>query len=509
MKNFGVVHFYYSKTLPSTAVGIAEVTALPSTPADLSDVNNLVYGAGALTVTPYPSNSGSVDAAVVGHVVSVAGSEQYLVQNQFVEITDQVDDEGEPMFYQHSLPSPSITSVQILDADDKPVTTGFVVRPGRVLHSLSGDLYWLVYYDRLVEHRRLLQYSPVLSKGSQASKSSFVLSPNGLLSVANQAGTYWIRFTDTNGYRILPPYTVPPNDPWYPRIRFNLRPIPAEWARQIFIPQRPYQLASWIPGRPIGNGVIEFDRKDIYFDPLVKQYPDVLVYDKNFNLKYALDGMPPGLHGSLAKGYLFPWQASKIADIDKTTARVQVLVDLDPEDRCFGFYAYNEPDIVYRDLDINPFSNPMVKDKVVSFYQKSQPTVDLFRTIYYEIRDYSGTVVATNDPAPESSSPKNYFGSIVVGFSVGTESFQVKDIRSRGGGLASAHQKIPEASHFWDLGFWDGKPYPLGGAMTLLLPQSLLVKFTRDQIQAKVKDILPMGAIPVIRYYDAAGEEIV
>ena len=108
----------------------------------------------------------------------------------------------------------------------------------------------------------------------------------------------------------------------------------------------------------------------------------------------------------------------------------------------------------------------MVKDKLVRFYLKSQPTIDPLRTIWYELVDSSGNVTQTNDPSP-STGTKTYFGTAVVGFSVGVNDITLTDARVRGGGLAPEYQTIEEAAHMWDLGFWDGKPYPAGGAMVI------------------------------------------
>jgi hypothetical protein len=132
------------------------------------------------------------------------------------------------LFFFHPLPSSSVSSVQIFDLGEKQVTSGFVVRNGRVYHSLPAGPYWLVYYERLVERRRMLQYMPAVSRRSQPGTDRFSFAPNGMLQFLDDR-PYWLRFTETNGYQVLTPYSSPPNDPWYPRIRFNLRPVPSEW----------------------------------------------------------------------------------------------------------------------------------------------------------------------------------------------------------------------------------------------------------------------------------------
>jgi hypothetical protein len=96
---------------------------------------------------------------------------------------------------------------------------------------------------------------------------------------------------------------------------------------------------------------------------------------------------------------------------------------------------------------------------------------------------------------------------MVVAFTLGAADFEVTDVRQRGGGLDRPYQNIPAANHFWDLGYWDGKPYPLAGGLAVYLPQEILERLSRDQIAARLAAILPLGALPVVRFYSPEGEE--
>jgi hypothetical protein len=142
------------------------------------------------------------------------------------------------------------------------------------------------------------------------------------------------RFYEDNRYKILDPYTTLPNDPWYPRIRFNMKPMPAEWCRMLFSPYRPYMVATWVPGKVIADKTIEFERQRIWWDG--KKYPDVLVFDKDYNLKFALDGNPSASEEK--QGYVYPWSRSHFQQICPRTARVRVDIDIDPTDIIYGFY---------------------------------------------------------------------------------------------------------------------------------------------------------------------------
>jgi hypothetical protein len=63
--------------------------------------------------------------------------------------------------------------------------------------------------------------------------------------------------------------------------------------------------------------------------------------------------------------------------------------------------------------------------------------------------------------------------------------------------------------NFWDLGFWDGKPFPVGGTLAIYMPASVLGIMSRADIQGKVEASLPAGTLAVIHYYNADGTEFV
>ena len=126
-------------------------------------------------------------------------------------------------------------------------------------------------------------------------------------------------------------------------------------------------------------------------------------------------------------------------------------------------------------------------------------------------RSTNGTVYKP-DPAildPMQGGNPTIFAEVGVGTAVGPQRFTVKDTRARGGGLSPASQGIPEAMNFWDLGYWDGKPFPIGGGLVIFLPTSLLQRFSQEEIRSRIEAIIPMGTLPVIRYYSPTGEESV
>lgn len=506
--NRGVQEFYYTQHLPSKAVAIAQVSIPPISPADLTDINNTPYLPGNLEIRKsltLDSSPADFTAPDFMQPVEIFGATQYRVYNQFFEITNVLLSDDTPAFYVHALPSNIDQQVVIVDLQNNTITTP-INRSGNLLyHSLDGAAYRIRYVDPTgYLHTDLLQYTPVLTLAPFAASTTTYTLSGRFLTVAG-TGNFWLRFTAPDGYLALQPYNAQPNTPWYVRIRFSLTPIAPEWATQIFLPQRPYQLATWVPGTVLDSSIIEFERKQIFYDSA--HLPDILVFDKNNVIKYALEGTLPGT--PRRRGTLYNWKRGLTQFVDPYKARVQVAVTLDPTDIVFGFYSYLEPDVIYRGLDVNPFTNPSVKDQVVQFYFKTDGA-DPLHYIYHQVIDpVTGPIVgATNDTNPLTGT-NHVFATLAVGGGISAQNFTITDIRNRGGGLATEWQTIPQAVNFWDLGFWDGKPYPVGGALAVYIPAVILNTMSRVDVQSRVQSSLPVGTIAVIHYYNDDGSELV
>lgn len=509
----GVQNFYYSRTLPSRSVAIAQVNVPPMTPAQLTDVNNTVYEQGILGVwksTTGVTGTPDFPAPALGYAVAISGAEFYFVGNQFFELTNVLAADGvTPYFYQHQLPA-GATHIQILDIDGDVLSPVITITTGNMIyHNMDGGAYRVQFINSqgsLVQ--QVLCYNHVVTLSTAAVAPGFYTLSSALLGLPD-TGTYWIRFTTNNGFQVMPMYTYLPNTPWYLRVRYGLVPPPVDYARQQFVTAAPYMSAAYIAGKALDNHMIQFERSNLFNDG--SHLPDILVFDQNNKFKYALDGYVGSLSSQedtpYLKGYIYNWQRGQISSLDATNSRVDVAVDLDPTDIIWGFYTYAEQDVIYTDFDCNPFTNPAAKNTILELYVKFSGG-DPNRNIYHQLLDASGNPIAgqTNDPSPTSGT-NVVFAQVVVGASVSETSFSFTDARVRGGGLAPAYQTIPQAVNFWDIGYWDGKPYPIGGALAVYLPYSILSTLSRTDIQGRINSILPMGAMAVIRYIDANGQE--
>jgi hypothetical protein len=355
----------------------------------------------------------------------------------------------------------------------------------------------------------LLHYNQVMPLSTNGDTSKGYAFTGGVIEVASNTASYAIRFLTQNGYQVLPPYEAPSYLPWFPRVRFSLQPPALEYPVQSFLPTRPYLLGYWILGTVLGPNLIQFDRPQIYNDP--NHLPDIVVFDSNQNVKYAMDGSAngePETHGTL-----YPWKRNQISDFDPFMGRVEVVPTVDTTDTVYGFYSYFEPDVVYTALDVNPVTNPSIKNTVICFYYRaaSNPLQEIYHQVFNETGPIAGM---TNDPNPPTwtgqvPSSGTVIAEMVVGVSFGIATFEMTDARARGGGLAPAYQTIPQADNFWDLGYLDGRPYPVGGALVVYLPTRILNTMTRAVVAGIVNSVLPMGTIAAVRYYDPKGNESV
>lgn len=501
----GITQFCYTREMPTDAVGIAQLSSSVATPAQLVDINNATYlpaSLGVWKLATADSSPADFIAPDYNQTLTISASLIYKIDNQFFDLTN-VSNNGVVYWYVHVLPSYATSNATILDLSGNPITVPYYVVGRSVYHNFYDNGMLIQYSDTNgYLHTDLLNVTQVITKDAFTTSNTTYLLTGRQLNVASTE-PYFIRFTQPAGFLAVSPWNDQSNTPWYARIRFPLNPFPVEWANQIFSPKQPFMAASFVPGQVLSTRVMEFERKDLY---TAGNLPDILVYNSDYSIKYALDGSPQG--SPRKKGNEFPWKRGLINSIDAHTARAMVAVDLDPTDIVYAFYQYQEPDILYRQLDINPFTNPVVKNSYVEFYVKTTGVSGL-NSIYYKIVDpVTGDVTSTNDTDPTGGAPVT-FSTISVGAAVSTSSITIEDIRVRGGGLLEAYQTEAESISCWDLGFWDGKPYPVSGGLLVYLPITLLEKFDRSSILALVQEVLPAGAFPVIKFYSSDGTESV
>lgn len=82
------------------------------------------------------------------------------------------------------------------------------------------------------------------------------------------------------------------------------------------------------------------------------------------------------------------------------------------------------------------------------------------------------------------------------------------DTRTRGGGLKDtvSREQINTqdqlSNNFWDISDFDGPSYYGNGITIIKVPNSVLNKFTKKEVEEIVKNHLAYGILPIIKYYD-------
>ena len=146
--------------------------------------------------------------------------------------------------------------------------------------------------------------------------------------------------------------------------------------------------------------------------------------------------------------------------------RVAVVPTVLTTDTVYGFYSYFEPDVVYTVLDVNPVTNPSIKNTVICFELRPRqqqslagdlpPGLQRFRPDFGDDQRSQPSDLGS----PQTPANGTVFAKMVVGVSFGIATFEMTDVRTRGGGLAPAYQTIPQADNFWDSGLprWAALP---------------------------------------------------
>lgn len=504
----GIAQFAYTMDLPTDAIALASISSTLTTPADLVDILNNPYLPASLGIWRASTASTSPADFVCpdyNQPVVISGSVEYNIDNQFFLITSITDANSNPMWYVHNISSLASGVISVLDLSGNLVTSDYTVVDNYLYHSLIDQPYLVEYTDQYgYIHTDLMQTNLIIGPNSfQAGATTYMLVGRTLTVGSN--GPYYIQFTQPAGYLALDPWTSQPNSPWYMKIRYPLNPFPTEWATQIFNPASPYILAAYVPGKVYSNNIIQFERPNVYIN--TASLPDILVFNSDFSIKYALDGSAPG--SPRTKGTEYAWQRGAIISIDSYSARVQLSVEIDPTDIVYGFYSYVEMDVIFTAIDINPFTNPVVKNRYVEFYAKTSNPNPLTNIFYQVVDPVTGPVTGATNDTNITTGTNIVFSVVSVGAAVSPAAFTLTDIRQRGGGLTPNYQTDVSSYSCWDIGFLDGKPYPVAGGIMVYAPASLLNTMSSTTVQAKIQQVLPAGVYPLIRFYEPDGTEIV
>ena len=120
----------------------------------------------------------------------------------------------------------------------------------------------------------------------------------------------------------------------------------------------------------------------------------------------------------------------------------------------------------------------------------------------------------TSETTVRENLPQGAFllGKVLITPTIAPSDAIVLDSRMRGGGVAedvsldALKLLNEEATYFWDIGSWDGTPYPSNGVVILTLPQDVLRRSSEDrglyeeEIRNLIKNYVAFGVHVIIRY---------
>lgn len=244
-----------------------------------------------------------------------------------------------------------------------------------------------------------------------------------------------------------------------------------------------------------------------------------------------------------------------IQDISFTEGIIITKTAISENDNIVCDYTYLEESYVYRGywrtdqdfarIDLNPNIYHTYSDMTYS-PSETKPTKNLFnKVIYFFLRpsvifevvsqSRDELIFDFDDPAYNETTinkivqNKNclyhkiddcepnqdwdiYVGSIYIRQNTSLHSTILIDGRTRGGGLIESmkdtlrKQLEPESDYYLDIGYYDGEPYQENGVIIIRLDQRLLKefggRFTKGDIELKVKRWLGLGVYPIIEYVD-------
>ncbi len=342
--------------------------------------------------------------------------------------------------------------------------------------------------------------------------------------------TYSIRYNDQRRIQILPPRESDAKKSWFVRVRNGrfdrsfkdregqptyMYAIP-EYYRQSFLPiGHPYR--QIIGERPT---VLNQSQLKLSHRPLYIHYNGKEVT----NLSILVNGHPLRVKS---------WIASDgIIEIDgAVTVNDEIYVDYQYDEDSYTYRGYydKETDRFWQ-LDLNPSSGHYITIRDPSDGEiKDVPSFVLInRTVYLYLRpcakinrDARGNMRPPSELQAyslfhtfEKVSDKNavLLGEIRVRPNSNQGNIQLIDTRTRGGGLKETitHQKMKEyemdSFYYWDIGHWDGEPFPENGVIAVRVSQHVLREhggiFTKAEIENKLDKYLGYGILPIIEYVD-------
>jgi hypothetical protein len=210
-------------------------------------------------------------------------------------------------------------------------------------------------------------------------------------------------------------------------------------------------------------------------------------------------------------------------------------------------YYFEEKQYEFTDIDFNPINNlDILQQRVFLFIDPETALETKAQTLYYGIVDKKGQVIESNwssfdnttqtlstgetlyyEAVPSFITPGSYsifvddysvegsgvfliLGDISVEANSSVDDANIFDVRIRGGGiredrLAAAKEKNAEVCWYWDVGHWDGVPYPETATYFVEVPAEIFSGAGGTLTQKRAKELIDkhtaFGVYPIVKAY--------
>lgn len=378
-------------------------------------------------------------------------------------------------------------------------------------------------------------------------------------------GDYSFQPLSSARIEILPPVSKTVEDSWFIRVtngKFftnvngSLRKYHiAEFLSQTFAPQPPIKFIQSETSTILSESLIKLDNQNIYEDVDLSLHLNILIDNASGAGVAAFTTNPSIVNNIAPNGKPYQkWSATNrtgIKSIDHITGFLDIEgITLKSSYTITSSYYYNEDKYEFTLVNFNPISNSSILSSRISFFIDPDTAVtNKTQTLYYLRSDETGRVVESNWPDFDNdtqhyipSGINLYYelfptwkpaeshllftdvftvegnlsgdflilGDVTVAPASHPNSLEQLDSRRRGGGIldtevASLTQSNPEIQWCWDIGYWDGTPYPGNASYLVEVPVDILENAGGNFTQSQVRDIIERhtaaGVYPVARAY--------
>ena len=339
----------------------------------------------------------------------------------------------------------------------------------------------------------------------------------------------------------------------------------AEFLSQSFAPEPPIKQVTGVEATVLSGNLIKLDHIEILEDDILGLYVNLLIDNKNgvARAAYTTDASLVGETGGNNKDWQ-KWSSDSrygIRSIDHRTGLVEIEgIELAAGDIITATYAFVETNYEVATIDFNPISNnEALTTRVALYIDPDVAGLTKTQTLFYLKIDETGKIIesnwadfdndtqtyihdgvaiyydqlpsflqTTNSLEPDYIDPATHLfvdeysvegtqsgsflilGDITVAEAIGIRDLTTIDSRVRGGGIAEskveeAWNLEPEIAWCWDIGCWDGLPFPGNACYLVEVPLTIMEGaggvFRSDEIRDIVLRHTAEGIYPIIKAY--------